>query len=187
VNAVLYLFLACSCLGSGIDPDPQDYVRADLKRLFPGELFCLLETRSERGNVIPELDGETAWFCTWETYGGAILLYDGKQHLCSYLATGKIREAWLEDVDGDGVMEIIARCGPWWATGYRLETLRVIGWRCGRLKKLAEYLEYERVSTESVGIPYEIVRDPGDILRYLRKTGLEQGLDDLESDELLGE
>jgi len=190
VNPALCLFRSCSCLGAagaGFAPSAENGVRANLKRLFPHELFCLLETRSEPGNVIPEIDGEATWVCTWETYGGAILLYDGKQNLCSYLAIGKIREAWLEGLDGDGVMEIVARCGPWSATGYRLDALQVLGWRNRRLEKLAEFVEYEGVYARTLGVPYEDIRDPDDIIRYLRKTGMEQGLDAFEKDELLGE
>lgn len=131
---ILLLFPGCRAAAGVL----EETVREDLADLFPGISLSLLDSSSEPGTVIYGLGEQTTVFCSWGTYRGAVLIYDHDLRLTAYLSVGRIREAWLEDLDGSGTKEIIVRLGPRQATSYRLETLVVIAWRGDQLQKMAE-------------------------------------------------
>ena len=159
-------------------------VRDDLKEIFPGDTLSSLRIDYCRENIVPEIDGEVTCFCSWETYGGTILVYDRDQKLITTLQPGKIREAWAEDLDHDGVSEIIARCGPWCATGYSLKTVNVLKWDGEKIHEYGNYIEAERVNMRTIYIPFEISRKLEDILSYIRDTCSEKGIEFLRPDIL---
>ena len=182
--AICFLSLILTVRGPGEwAGGKEDIARFDLEKLFPREIFAGLKIEFASGNIISDPEEEIISFCSWETYGGAILLYDLHLNLIGHFELGKIRAAWLEDLDRDGVMEIIARCGPRQATSYRLETVKVIGWRGGGFREFGEYKEFEGVYF-NFWIPFEIHRKLEDILAYIRKTCSEKGLESLETDIL---
>ena len=160
-------------------------VRDDLKKIFPGDTLSSLRVDYCRRNIVPEIEGEVTCFCFWETYGGAILVYDRDLNLITTLRPGKIREAWAEDLDTDGVAEIIARCGPGCASSFTLKTLKVLKWNGEELYEYGDYTEFERVSMRTLYIPFEIRRNLEDILSYIRKTCSEEGIEHLRTDILV--
>jgi len=181
---LIYCFLAFQFPGRG-DEISDRIVRADLKKIFPEKIFFFLRVDYCRENIVPEIDGEITCFCSWETYGGAILVYDRDLSLTTALKPGKIREARAEDLDFDGISEIIARCGPWSATGYTLKTVNVFKWDGGKLHEYGRYKEFEGVYMRTIYISFEISRELEDILLYIRETCSEEGIEFLRPDILM--
>lgn len=160
-------------------------VRDDMMNIFPDDIFCHLRIDYCQANIVPEIEGEITCFCSWETYGGAILIYDRDISLISTLKPGKIRKAWAEDLDSDGIQEILARCGPESATGYVLKTVKVLKWDRKKLQEYGCYTEFEGVYMRTLYIPFEITRKLEDILSYIRETCSENGIEFLRPDILM--
>ena len=181
---LLYLCLTFQFVGNGNEISDR-IVLTDLKSSFHIKSFPFLKINYCRENIVPEIDGEVTCFCSWETYGGAILVYDRNLSLITTLKPGKIRKAWAEDLDADGVSEIIARCGPWCTTSYTLKTVNVFKWDGGKLHEYGRYKEFEGVYMRTIYIPFEIRRELEDILLYIRKTCSEEGIEFLRPDILV--
>ncbi len=166
------------------DSDLEARARTDLAEIFGGDCFSGLKILPLSADIIPEVDGEITCICSWETYGGAVLIYNRDRDLIAFLKPGKIREGWAEDLDGDGIDELILRCGPFSATGYVLETVKIMKWDGDKLGEYGNYTEFEGVYMRTLYIPFEISRKLENILSYVRKTCREEGIEYLKSDVL---